>query len=62
MFQFQLTSPQRELLAEILQSALSDLSMEIADTDRSVFKDQLRQRKQVLSDILAEVSSAMAKA
>lgn len=48
MLQLQLTSQQRELLAEILQSA--------------VFKDRLRQRKQVLSEILAEVSSAKAEA
>lgn len=57
MLQLQLTSQQGKLLAEILQSALSELSMEIADTDRSVFKDELRERKQAISQILAAVSN-----
>lgn len=61
MHQLQLTFQQKELLAEILQSALSELSMEIADTDRSVFKDELRARKQAISEILAAVSAAKAE-
>lgn len=58
MIQVQLTPKQRDLLREILEAVLADLRMEIADTDNSQFKQELRNRKQRLTAILEAVSAA----
>ena len=47
----ELTDEQQELLAELLKGVLGDLSYEIADTDNSTFKDQLKKRREALKDI-----------
>lgn len=47
----QLDLRQQELLAEILNSVLSDLSYEIADTDSSVFKATLKERRDAITAI-----------
>lgn len=53
----QLTLDEREarILAEVLQSYLSDLRMEIADTDRMDFREMLKEREAVLNRLLAEL-------
>ncbi len=47
----ELDEQERALLIEVLDSYLSDLRMEIADTDRMAYREQLKQRKQILLDI-----------
>jgi hypothetical protein len=42
-------------LVEALESALSDLRMEIADTDSMMFKRRLRDRKEVLVGLLTKL-------
>ena len=51
----QLSESEGSVLAEVLDSYLSDLRMEIADTDRKDFRDGLKQRKQVLMKVLEEL-------
>lgn len=52
MAQLQLTSEEGDILVEILESYLSDIRMEIADTDSTVFKVDLKKKKEVIKKIL----------
>lgn len=52
---FEFTPEELELLREILTSDLSELRMEIVDTDNSRFKDGLKHRKQIMMDILEKL-------
>lgn len=52
---FELNPEELELLKEILTSDLSELRMEIVDTDNSQFKDGLKHRKQIMMDILEKL-------
>ena len=47
----QLDDNERAMLLELLEASLGNLSYEIFDTDRSNFKDQLRERRDVLQTI-----------
>ena len=51
MHRLDLTSEEAYVLREVLQSYLSDLRMEMADTDRRDFRDQLRHRKEILEKV-----------
>ena len=51
MHRLELTSEEAYVLRETLESYLSDLRMEIADTDRKDFRDQLKHRKELLERI-----------
>jgi hypothetical protein len=48
----QLTSEQVGLLREILDSTFRDLRYEVADTNNSNYKQQLRERERALADLL----------
>jgi hypothetical protein len=52
MLELDLTEHEREVLVEILESAHSDLRMEIANTDLKDFRDMLKGRKAVLAKVL----------
>lgn len=52
MAQLQLTPEEGDILVEILESYLSDIRMEIADTDSTVFKVDLKRKKEVIKRIL----------
>ena len=47
----------RTALADTLESYLSDLRMEIADTDLKDFRDKLKHRKALLNEILDAIRS-----
>ena len=47
-----LTIEEKRILHEVLESTLSDLRMEIADTDSQDFRDMLKKRKDVLQKLL----------
>ncbi|MCU0634111.1 MAG: hypothetical protein MUE41_04480 [Gemmatimonadaceae bacterium] len=53
-----LTPRDAELLREILEGALSDLRMEIADTDNFDFRQQLKLRESLLHRLLDDLSVA----
>jgi hypothetical protein len=48
MIQLDLKREEQEILADAIESYLSDLRMEIANTDSQDFREHLKQRKQVL--------------
>lgn len=47
---------ERQILRTILEHVLSDLRMEMADTDRKDFRDMLGRRKAVLEKVLESMS------
>jgi hypothetical protein len=56
MVQFVLTAEEAALLSEILTSYLSDLRMEIADTEAMDFREALKQREVFLKRLLQTLS------
>jgi len=55
MIRLELTEQERLVLRDALESYLSDLRMEIADTDRKNFREQLKQNKEILQNILNQL-------
>lgn len=51
MVQIELTDREVQMLQEILESYLSDLRMEIADTDRMDFREQLKTKEVFIKDL-----------
>ncbi len=58
MINLDLTKEENDILAMVLESYLSDLRMEIADTDSMDFRDSLKKRKDVLNKVLEALKSA----
>jgi uncharacterized protein HemX len=52
MHTLELSSEEAYVLRETLQSFLSDLRMEIVDTDRKDYRDQLKHRRQLLERVV----------
>ncbi len=58
MIHIDLSEEERDMLAEVLEAYLSDLNYEIADTDTSTFRDQLKLRRTTLEKVLAALKGA----
>ena len=52
MIHLELTQEEKEMLIDILENDLSDLRMEIADTDSLDFREMLKKQKEVLKKVL----------
>jgi hypothetical protein len=52
-----LTVDEIDVLRHVLESYLSDLRMEIADTDSFDFREMLKHRKQVINKVLDGLSA-----
>ena len=50
--EIELDDEERRVLREILENDLSDLRMEMADTDRKDFRDMLARRRAVLGKVI----------
>ncbi len=48
-----LDEKQVEVLKNLLESEVSDLGMEISDTDQKDYREELKEKRAVLKDILA---------
>jgi predicted component of type VI protein secretion system len=59
MVQFDLDTEEQQFLIEALQSALGDLGMEIADTDRKDFRDALKKRQGTLRKVLETLTQTV---
>ena len=55
MIHLDLDATEQKILADTLQNYLSDLSYEIADTDRLEFREELKAKRDVLNKILHAV-------
>ncbi len=58
MIHIDLSEEERDMLAEVLETYLSDLNYEIADTDTSTFRDQLKLRRTTLEKVLAALKGS----
>jgi hypothetical protein len=60
MTQFDLSPEEAAALRAALDSYLSDLRMEIADTDRMEFREELKRQEAVLRRLLGRLGSGKA--
>lgn len=58
MIQLDLSDEEVQVLKEVLETAHSDLRMQIADTDRKDFRDMLKARKAVIAKALDGLQGA----
>jgi hypothetical protein len=58
MIQLDLSDEEVQVLKEVLETAHSDLRMQIADTDRKDFRDMLKARKAVIAKVLDGLQGA----
>lgn len=56
--ELELSDDERRILEEVLDAAVSDLRMEIADTDSYDFRQMLKGRKHTLIKVLEAVAEA----
>lgn len=52
MTQLELSPQEQEVLIEVLESFLSDLRMEIVDTERLAFRERLKSQEQIIKRLL----------
>lgn len=60
MIRIELTDSEATTLQDVLDSYLSDLRMEIADTDRMEFRESLKAKKKVIEGVLGRLASGTA--
>ena len=58
MIQIELTPDEQQILSQILDEDLSELRMEIANTDSQDYRARLRERKEVLMRVLETIHPA----
>lgn len=58
MVELRLDDEARQVLADTLETYLSDLRMEISKTDRLDFRNMLKRKKEILAGILDELRGA----
>jgi hypothetical protein len=54
----ELTAAEANLLKEILETDLSDLRMEIAGTDLKSFRDKLKEKEVVITQLIERLGSS----
>lgn len=59
MAQIHLADDEVEMLREILASYLSDLRMEVADTDQKDFRDGLKEVEVFLKDLISRLTQSV---
>ena len=52
MISVDLTAEEKDVLYNLLSDYVSDLRMEIADTDRQDFREMIKQRKDILQKVI----------
>jgi hypothetical protein len=57
MLSLTLSAEERELLQDVLREAISDLRMEIADTDSHDYRAMLHHREDLLKQLAARLAS-----
>ncbi|HEY6896597.1 MAG TPA: hypothetical protein VI279_04995 [Rhodocyclaceae bacterium] len=55
MSHIEFTEQEREILEDVLRSALSDLKTEVSHTDRRDYRAALKQQEQIVRQILDKV-------
>ncbi len=62
MIDVKLTIEEREILAQVLERTVGELTREIVSTDRRAFRDDLKLRRELLQRLSEAVRPAMAMA
>lgn len=57
MVKLDLSTDDARLLAEILASVMSDMRMEITDTEKMEWRDELKRRKMLLERLIKELET-----
>ena len=57
MVSLDITTEEKEVLIESIETAISNLGLEIADTDKREFKDGLKTKKAALMKILEQLKN-----
>lgn len=57
MVKLDLSTEDARVLAEILASVMSDMRMEIADTEKMEWRDELKRRKMLLERLITELET-----
>lgn len=57
MITIDLTFGEAEVLAEILESFLGDLRLEIADTEKKAFRDRMKEEEQLINELLRKLAA-----
>ncbi len=52
------TTAEADLLKEILNTDLRDLRMEISDTDLKSFRDKLKEKEEIIKQLIQRLESA----
>ena len=52
MVKLELTEQQAKVLGEILETFMSDLRMEIADTERKAWRDRMKEEEDFIKDLI----------
>lgn len=52
MIQLDLNPQEQQILKEALESYISDLRMEIADTDKQDYREKLKHRREILDKVV----------
>jgi hypothetical protein len=55
MVRLELSDEDAKILRDVVESCLSDLRMEIADTDSMDFRESLKRREEFLKDLLRKL-------
>ncbi len=58
MITIDIDKKEKDVLENVIENYLSDLRMEIADTDSMEFKEGLKEKKGVLNKVLTELKKA----
>ena len=61
MIQLMITEEEQKLLMDILENDISELRMEIADTDRQGYRDMLKNREILMKNIQQKLEQAPAE-
>jgi hypothetical protein len=59
MATIQLTREETEMMQDILESYLSDLRLEIGDTENSGFQEELKNKESFLTSVLVRLTAAV---
>ncbi len=60
MSSLELNHEQQDILKEYLERVLSDLSVEIAGTDRKQYRDEIKAERRLLQEIMEQLDNAPA--
>jgi hypothetical protein len=58
MVRIELSAQEAKELSDILENELSDLRMEIVDTESQQFRDGLKKRKELLSKVIDQIAAS----